>query len=547
MPNDVITLHAVAYELNELLVDGRIEKIYQPENDEITLTVKKAKKLYTLVVSANPAHPRIHITTQKKENSYTAPAFCMLLRKYLSGSFIKSVEIFNNDRIIKIDVIQQNELKDVCRTFLIVELMGRYSNVILTDDKYKILDAIRRIHFDQSTTRYILPKLDYVFQPQTRITLNETEKIRSVLSTPISKEDLIKQIGGISKETAAEVAHSTMPFEKMQELININERDTYRPCLRYENGTLKDYYVMPYSCMQGEYISYPTLNEALDAFYLLYDGAERKKASTKTITTVLKRLQAKTERRIEDNKAKLSESDKAAEMNKFGELIFANLYLVKPGDKELVCHDYYTDSMIRIPLDNTISPTQNAQNYYKKYTKMKRAAEFAEEQLSQLYAQQEYLKTIETAIDNCSLKSEYDEILAELNSLSGLRNVNKKKFVKEKPSKPTKLSVNGFDVFLGKNNLQNNEVTFSIANGGDMWFHVKNRPGSHLIVKGIPDEETIAKCASIAAFYSSARNAEKVEVDYTIRKNVKKIPSALPGMVTYTNYRSVLVTPKDYC
>lgn len=545
MPNDVITLQAISKELNDRLSGGRIEKIYQPETDEITISIKKTKMVHTLVVSANPSHPRIHITTQKKENSYTAPAFCMLLRKYLTGSFIESIKLFNNDRIIKIDIVQQTELKDVCRIFLIVELMGRYSNIILTNDNYKIIDAIRRIHFDQSTTRYILPKLDYTLQPQTRITLNQTEKINEFFLSPQSTDEIIKKIGGISKESASEIATAGNQFEKIQEMIDIYERNTYSPCLRYEKGILKDYYVMPYSSVSGEYVLYPSLNEALDDFYRLYDGAERKKASTKTITTVLKRLQTKTERRINDNKSKLAESEKANELKKMGELIFANLYRIKQGDTILSCYDYYTNNTIDILLDPTLSPTLNGQSFYKKYAKMKRASEIAQEQLNELYAQQEYLKTIAVSIENCSLKSEYDEILTELNSLSGLRNINKKKFVKEKSSKPTKLTINGFDVYLGKNNLQNNEVTFNIANGGDMWFHIKNQPGSHLIVKGKPDEETIVTCASIVAFYSSAKTSEKVEVDYTLRKNVKKIPSSLPGMVTYTNYRSVLVHPKS--
>lgn len=546
MPNDVITLLAVAKELDSLLRQGRIEKVYQPENDEITLQIKVYKKAYTLVISANPSHPRIHISTQKKENAYSAPAFCMLLRKYLVGSYINNVDIFNNDRIIRIETISQNELKDVTKTYIIAELMGRYSNIILVDDSMKIIDAIKRIHFDQSTTRYILPKLPYTFQPQTRITFDQIDEIKKFLSSPIeSKDDLIKNIGGISKETASEIFSSGDRFAKFADLLNINSSPNFSPCLRYENGSLKDYYITEYMSVPGDYVRYPSMNEALDDFYKFYDGNERKKASTKTLTSVLKRLQQKTERRIADNEKKLSDAEQMEKFRVYGELIISNIYAVKHGDDSLQCENYYDGTQVTIPLDPLLSPSENAQEYYKKYAKLKRAQEIASEQLRAMLEQKEYLKTIEVSIENCSLKSEYDEIMNELNGLSGIKNSKKKSYVKEKPSAPQKIIVNGFEVYFGKNNLQNNEVTFTIGKGGDTWLHVKNQAGSHVIIKGTPTDEIICKCAQLAAFYSSAKSAEKVEVDYTLRKYVKKIPNALPGMVTYTNYRSILVSPAD--
>lgn len=546
MPNDVITLLAVAKELNSLLRQGRIEKVYQPENDEITLQIKVYKKTYTLVISANPSHPRIHISTQKKENAYSAPAFCMLLRKYLVGSYINNVDIFNNDRIIRIETISQNELKDVTKTYIIAELMGRYSNIILVDDSMKIIDAIKRIHFDQSTTRYILPKLPYTFQPQTRITFDQIDEIKKFLSSPIeSKDDLIKNIGGISKETASEIFSSGDRFAKFADLLNINSSPNFSPCLRYENGSLKDYYITEYMSVPGDYVRYPSMNDALDDFYKFYDGNERKKASTKTLTSVLKRLQQKTERRIADNEKKLSDAEQMEKFRVYGELIISNIYAVKHGDDSLQCENYYDGTQVTIPLDPLLSPSENAQEYYKKYAKLKRAQEIASEQLRAMLEQREYLKTIEVSIENCSLKSEYDEIMNELNGLSGIKNNKKKSYVKEKPSAPQKIIVEGFEVYFGKNNLQNNEVTFTIGKGGDTWLHVKNQAGSHVIIKGTPTDEIIFKCAQLAAFYSSAKSAEKVEVDYTLRKYVKKIPNALPGMVTYTNYKSILVSPAD--
>ncbi len=546
MPNDVITLNAVANELDKLLCGGRIEKVYQPETDEITLNVKNARVLHTLVISANPSQPRIHITTQKKENSYTAPAFCMLLRKYLIGAYIEKIEIYNFDRIVKISMVSKNELKDVKRYFLFAELMGRYSNIILTDENMTILDAIRRIHFDQSTSRFILPNLKYVNQEKSGISLDEKEKIKNVFRVGMTGAEIVAAISGAGKESANEIASSPDPYEKLYSLLNISNTCSYKPCLRYQNGILKDYYIYPYATVKGEYVEYRSINDALDAFYLLYDGNERKKASTKTVHTVLKRLQSKTERRIGDNLEKKKDAEKATYYKNCGDLILSYMYMIKPRDVALSCYNYFENNDVIIPLNPQFSPSDNAQVFYKKYAKMKRAAQIADEQLTSLYEQKEYLNSISASIENCSLKSEYDEILAELNSLSGLRNVKKNAYVKEKPSRPGHFTVDGFDVYFGKNNIQNNEVTFNVACGNDIWLHVKAHHGSHVVIKGKPPDEVIAKCAAVAAFYSSASSSDKVEVDYTLRKFVKKIPSAMLGMVTYTNYRSVLVSPLDY-
>lgn len=546
MPNDVITLNVVAHELNEVLTGGRIEKIYQPETDEITLFIKNNRTYHTLVISANPSNPRIHLSTQKKENSLNAPAFCMLLRKYLIGSYIQNISIFNSDRIIKIAVISKNELKDINTFYIMAELMGRYSNIILTTQNEIILDAIKRIHFDQSTTRYILPNLKYELQPQNRISLFDNKALNTFFEkSEISADDILKQISGIGKETAREIINSKTPFLKLKEMLGLIPEKPFKPCLRYENGVLRDYYIMPYSTLSGDYEIHDSINGALDKFYLLYDSTERKKHSTKTVVTLLNRLKSKTERRIADNTKKLDESEKKDEYKKFGEILLTNLYRVKPNEKTVVCYDYYNNCDVSINLDPKISPADNAQSYYKKYNKLKRSGEIARQQLDILINQREYLKTIETAINNCSLKSEYDEILSELNSLAGLRQ-NIKKNNKEKKAQPTHFKVNGFDVYLGKNNLQNNEVTFNIADSKDLWLHVKANHGAHIIIKGQPDDMTISKCASVAAFYSDAKLSEKVEVDYTLKKYVKKMPGAMPGMVTYVNYNSVLVKPTDY-
>ncbi len=544
MPIDVITLKAIATELNESISGGRIEKIYQPEVDEVTFFIKKASCVRQLVVSANPSHPRMHLSSQKKENALNAPAFCMLLRKHLIGCAVRSVGIFNCDRIIKVELEGKSELKDNKKFFLICELMGRYSNIILTTDTLLIIDAVRRIHFDQSTTRYILPNLPYVFQPQTRTTFNQKEELMRFFSetTELSSELLLKNISGIGKESALEIEKAECPEKKLFELIDSNAQPTYRPSLLYKNGKPKDFFVYPYHTVTGEWETYPTLNEALDVYYTNYDGEDRKKASAKTVTTILKRLQSKTDRRIQDNENKLKEWEKAEAIRRKGEFITCYHYLIKPRDTVLICSDYYENKEISIDIDSNLTPSQNAQVYYKKYNKLKRTKEIAEKQLEELYQQRDYLTGLAVAVENCSLKLEFEEILNELNQIGGFAKKDVKKN-KVKPSAPTHIVLDGLDVYYGKNNVQNAQVTFDIGDSGDIWMHTKNHHGAHLIIKGQPSEETLLKCARIVAYYSEARESSKVEVDYTKRKFVKKIPSSLPGLVTYTEYKTILCEP----
>ncbi len=544
MPIDVITLKAVCYELNQKLSGGRVEKIYQPETDEVVMNVKCGGKFLPLVISANPSHPRIHLTTQKKENSYTAPTYCMLLRKYLGGAQIKGLEIFNNDRIIRIRFEGKSELKDSRTLYLIVELMGRYSNIILTGEDMVIIDAIRRIHFDQSTTRYILPGLSYVFQPQTRMTFDKSNDIKEFfLNHPdVTSDEILKNISGIGKESALEIYNCSDRYKKLYQLVNIAEDISYRPCLSYRQDKPKDFFVYPYETVNSDWKYFPSLNEALDEYYLLYDAEDRKKASSKTVETILKRLQTKIDRRIEDNLKRIKEWEKAEEIRQKGEFITNYIYMIKPGDTTLKCIDYYKNEEIIIPLDPTISPSKNAQEYYKKYNKLKRAKDSANEQLKELYPKRDYLKSIAVSIESCTLKTEFDEILSELNALGGYvqKRVDKRKV---QPSKPMHITVNRYDVYYGKNNIQNAQVTFALASPTDTWVHAKNHHGTHLIIKGTPDESTLYTCARFAAYFSDAKNSDKVEVDYTIRKFVKKIPGAMPGLVTYTDYKTILVPP----
>lgn len=547
MPADVITLNANAKELDKILSGGKIEKVYQPETDEITLSIKAQGREHILVISASPAHPRIHITTKKKENALNAPAFCMLLRKYLTGAIISCVNIHNCDRIVKIAVDARNELKDCTRYFLLIELMGRYSNIILTTDEYVIIDAIRRIHLDQSTTRYILPNLTYSVPPQTKIRLDDKENLMRFFdeNKELSPSILMQNISGISKETAQELASKNDAFSELLAFYNINENERYCPCIVKNGDVVKDYFILPYQTVTGKIQTFNSLNVCLDYYYSIYDNAERKKTHTKNINQLLKRLQTKTENRIADNLQKISESQTCEQIKQKGELILSYIYMIKRGDAELNCFDYFNNINTKILLDTQLNPSQNAQLYYKKYAKLKRAKEFALEQLDRLYKQQEYLNNVEVSISNCETKQEFEEIKEELVALSGIKNTTNNQKRKQKQSAPIHIVIDGYDVYIGKNNIQNVEVTFKIGENNDTWLHTKNYHGSHVIIKGTPTIEVIAKAASIAAYFSGGRSSDKVEVDYTLRKFVKKIPASFVGLVTYTNNKTIFAKPRD--
>lgn len=547
MPNDVITLNALTKELHARITRGKIEKIYQPENDELTFAIRNNGKAYSLIISANANLPRIHLTSQKKQNPLSAATFCMLMRKHLNGGIIEDISLMNADRIVKITIANRNEMGDNVKFFLLAELMGRYSNIILTKDDFIILDTIKKVHFEQSS-RPILPNLKYQPIENNRISLDETDKIASLLQNKeITAEILLTNISGFAKETAKEIAGRKTPImDTIATFYNINDSDIYIPCVRYdENENIKDFYITPYETVKGVYERCDSLNDCLDKFYLEKDTKLRKKANTHEITKLLKRLKTKTERRINDNNNKLAECENTETYRIYGELILTNIYKLKKGDKTLVCENFYDNTTVNIDLDELLHPNQNAQKYFKRYHKLKRAKDFAIKQLTDLKLQQEYLLSIEAAINNSTLEQEYKEIMDELLILGNLKKPkSNKKQKKQKPSSPLHLTIDGYDIFIGKNNIQNNEVTFDIGSKADIWMHTKAYHGSHTIIKGEkPPTSVIQKAAEICAYFSEGRESSKVEVDYTEKKNVKRHKSGMAGMVFYINYKTILVKP----
>lgn len=548
MPQDVITINALVCELKNKLIGKKVLKVHQPEEDELTLSVKSERGIVTLVLSSNPTVPRVHLTTAKKENPIAALAFCMLSRKYLQGGIFTDISLVNFDRIIKFTFNSRNELNDNVNYCLYAELMGRYSNIILTDADDKIIDAIKRVSFEQNATRFILPNLQYAPPKQEKLTIdNENALYIRFKGKTATADALLTDFSGLAKETALEIAtvNPLSANEEIRRMLDVSD-PSYAPCLRYCDGEPKDYYVRPFSAKAGDYRIFPSLNEAMEEYYSVFDTNLRKHIHTKAITTQLKHLTARLNKRTEECNAKIADFEKAEKNRRYGEFVLANIYKINRGDDAVTCFDYYENCEISVPLDPLLFPNQNAMAYFKKYNKAKKAKEYATEQLTELKMQRIYLDTISASVESAETKQEFDEINAEMKALGSMKKPSREPKLRQKPSKPEKLVIDGFDVYVGKNNIQNVEVTFEIGHSNDLWLHTKNHHGSHCIIKGqnIPPE-VIEKAAAVCAYYSTGKNASKVEVDYTQRKNVKKINAAMTGLVTYTNYKTVLVEPKS--
>lgn len=550
MPSDAITLSAVCKELNAALLNGKIEKVYQPENDELTFAVKSGGRTHTLVISANAGLPRIHLTSHKKENPLAASTFCMLMRKHTGGGIIQNVSLLDWDRIIKIELLSRNEMGDKTSFFILAELMGRYSNIILTNSDYIILDAIKRVNFDQNPDRPIVPSARYTPALQRRATPGDEAALEELFAEekPYNDKYLLENIGGLAKDTAKEILSRSpqAPLFALKELRDIYNSELYHPCVRFDDkDNAADFYITPYQSVPGRYEYFSTLNEAMDEFYSKKDAELRKRANTKELTTLLERLRKKTERRIADYTSKLEECGRSDILRIYGELILSNLHRMKKGDKSLSCENFYDGNAITtVPLDELLSPNKNAQSYFKKYTKLKHAKEIALAQLEALSIQGEHLNALSAAIKSSDTRQEYQEILDELRALDG-KKPQAAKQKKQKPSEPIHIVFEGADIFVGKNSIQNNKVTFDLASSGDVWLHAKNYHGAHVVIKGAsPSDSVLRRAAELCAYYSETKDSPKAEIDYTLRKNVKRHKSGVPGLVNYTDFKTIIVEPK---
>jgi len=572
MALDGIVMANMAAEMKERLEGGRITKIAQPEKDELMLTIKAPGSQWKLLISAGASLPLIYFTEQNKVNPMTAPGFCMLLRKHIGNGRILSVTQPGLERILNIEIEHLDEMGDLCRKYLIVELMGKHSNIIFTDSDMRILDSIKHVSSQVSSLREVLPGRMY-FIPETSqklspLTVTEEAFCTKICTQPLPiGKALYMGLTGISPLIAEEICSragldSDQPMQALEEhsILHLHKTFSYlmedvksgnfSPCIVYRNSEPVDFSAVPlhmYEEMETHFFS--SISEVLESYYAQKNTITRirqKSAELRRIVqTALDRNRKKYELQLKQQK----DTEKRDKYRVYGELIQAYGYDVQEGDKVLTAENYYDDNKkISIPLDPELTPQENARKYFERYNKLKRTYEALFDLLEETKSEIDHLESISTSLDIALLEEDLVEIKRELQDSGYSKkhggDAGKRAKITSKPFHYR--SSDGFHIYVGKNNFQNEDLTFGLATGNDWWFHAKGVPGSHVVVKAegkeLPDR-VYEEAGQLAAYYSAARNAAKVEVDYLQRKQIKKPAGGKPGFVIYhTNY-SLMAVP----
>jgi predicted ribosome quality control (RQC) complex YloA/Tae2 family protein len=567
MSFDGVCVSALVAELNYKLSEGRIYKIAQTEPDELLLTLKANKSQYRMLISANASLPLLYLTDNNKPSPMTAPNFCMLLRKHINNGRILSITQPSLERIIDFEIQHLDELGYIRTKHLIVELMGKHSNIIFTDENNIIIDSIKHVTSVMSSVRQVLPGKNY-FIPDTLGKLNPLETDRddfmaAVFSKPMPLSKAIyTSYTGISPAIAENLCYENkldsyqpantfaygdqnLIWMSFYQMINKIKDSSFSPVIYEKNGKPEEFSVLPLStysdCTSTGYDSVSTLLEDYYAKKNLYTRMRQKSVDLrKIVSTALERDRKKYDLQLKQMK----DTEKKDKYKVYGELLTAYGYTIESGTKIFETVDFYTGKDVKIPLDDTISPIDNAKKFFEKYAKLKRTQEALTEIIKNTKASIEYLESINVAIDMASDEADLKAISEELMQTGYIKNKNGKKKKEKNTSKPLHfISSDGFHMYVGKNNLQNEELTFKVATGNDWWFHSKTFPGSHVIVKcenkELPDA-TFEEAARLAAHYSKGAGQDKVEIDYIQKKHVKKVAGTMPGFVIYhTNYSMI--------
>ena len=556
MSNDLITLSILVKELENKLIMGKVIKVNQPENDEIRLNIRNNGENFILVISSNPNNPTVNLTNSKKQNPIACPNFCMLLRKYLTNSILKNISLQNSDRIIRFEFESKDELKYTKYYYIYVELINRYSNIIFTNENNIILNVIRQIPLDNNQKRPLFSGIKYEYLPQnSKPCIFNTELLKVFLQNYSNNEvinDICKNFSGITKDNLCKLFDYLNIDNNNLNENNINKLTTQ--ILEFNSTKILDklYFYSDdknynFSFINNKGNNFTTLNEAIDNTLSKLDSFQRLKDKTKNYHNLLNKYIVKTEKKIKINEEKLEECKNRDRYKLFGELLTSNIYLLKKGEKQIVLQNYYDNyNDIVIKLDEKLSPNENIQKYYKKYSKLKKAEGITLEQLEINKTALLYAKSILVELNNLQPNDDISDILEEMSYL-GIIKKSSNKVRKEKPEYYV-YNINGYKVIAGKNNIQNDYLTFKLANSMDIWCHTKNSHGSHIIIfrkNGIIEENIIDIALEIAAFYSE-NNSSKVEVDYTERKNVARIDAKHKGLVNYKNYKTKLVEKKQH-
>lgn len=583
MAFDGITIAAIRKELADTLKDGRISKIAQPEPDELLLTVKTPGGQYKLVLSANPSLPLAYLTEENKISPITAPPFCMLLRKHIQNGKILSITQPDFERILVFEIEHLNELGDLCRKRIIVELMGKYSNIIFVSEGGTIIDSIKRISAAVSSVREVLPGKNY-FIPATEgktdplfadkdsfascITAKHEYCHKALLSSytgvsPLIAHEICYQ-ADLSDAIASELTpkETDLLYHSFTSIFNKVKAENFSPVIYYEKDVPKEYSCVPITSYENKgTVSVTTINSAdsssqtnkrieydsicalIRDYYSQKEKHSRSRQKSADLRKIVSTILERDVKKYDLQCRQLKDTEKMDTYRIYGELLQTYGYSIEPGSKSATVDNYYTNEPTTIPLDEQETPLENARRYFDKYGKCKRTREALSELIVQVKDEISHLESIMTALDIAEKEEDLNQIREELMEYGYIRRKGGKKAAQKQRfvSKPFHyVSSDGFDIYVGKNNYQNDELTFKFATGNDWWFHAKGIPGSHVILKSegreVPDS-TFEEAGRLAAYYSKGRSQEKVEIDYTPKKNIKKTPGGKPGFVIYhTNY-----------
>lgn len=568
MAFDGITVAAVTEELNQTLVGGRIYKIAQPESDELILTIKNNGSQYKLLLSADASLPLVYLTQVNKISPMTAPNFCMLLRKHLQNAKILGFEQPGLERIIRINLEHNNELGDLCHKVLIIEIMGKHSNIILIDENNVIVDSIKHISGMVSSVREVLPGKPY-FVASTQDKANPLLALREDFLSLVGERNmsLFQAIygcyTGISPMIAMEICEKAKvnPQQDVRSLGTAEldavwqifsrimlsvKKAKFTPCIFYENDVPKDFSAIEVESYKSEKY-FESISTLLYQYYAEKNLIVRIRQRSSDLRRVVQTALERTSKKYDLQRKQLEDTKKREQYRIYGELLNTYGYSINSGDKTLEALNYYTNEMVTIPLDITLTPTENARKYFDKYNKLKRTFEALSTLTDETKAELEHLETIATSLDIARKEDDLLQIKEELTDCGYIKSKGKTKKVKIHSRPFHYVGSKEFHIYVGKNNYQNDELTFKFANGGDWWFHAKNIPGSHVVVRTegreLPDC-VYEEAAALAAYYSKAKDQDKVEIDYTERKNVKKPAGATPGFVVYYTNFSMMAEPK---
>lgn len=567
MAFDGIVVADLVHEFRNQLIGGRIAKIAQPETDELLLTIKTNDGQRRLLISADASLPLVYLTDANKPAPMTAPNFCMLLRKHIGGGRIVDIRQPKLERIIHFTIEHLDELGDLCRKELIVEIMGKHSNIIFCTSDGKIIDSIKHVPAQMSSVREVLPGREY-FIPDT---MHKADPLTVDVDTftgllkekpmPVSKA-VYTSFTGISPVTAEEICHlagldSALPAKEYSEDILFHlytqftiylsaiKEGRFTPAIYYDGREPKEFAALPLDHLDGyECREYPSISEVLSTFYSTRSLLTRIRQKSADLRHIVQTALERNRKKYDLQLRQLKDTENREKFRIYGELINAYGYNVEEGARKLDALNYYTNEMVSIPLDPTKTPQENAQRYFAKYNKQKRTFEALSELSKETLEDINYLESVQTALDIALTEEDLAQIREELAGAGYIRRRFTKKKVRIKNEPLHYISSDGYHIYVGKNNLQNEELTFRFASGNDWWFHAKQAPGSHVIVKSNGDElpdRTFEEAGRLAAYYSSMRGSDKVEIDYIQKKHVKKPNGAKPGFVVYyTNYSLVI-------